>query len=97
MVFCLLLKLGKNTGKSISKNLNGKCRQKLLDHAKQSPTDAKKKRAKQKTAKATGYLIGSKIADKITRVSKKSRQNNSETVTNVRDKKIYSQRETKNY
>ena len=43
MVFCLLLKLGKNTGKSISKNLNGKCRQKLLDHAKQSPTDAKKK------------------------------------------------------
>ena len=97
MVFCLLLKLGKNTGKSISKNLNGKCRQKLLDHAKQSPTDAKKKRAIQKTAKATGYLIGSKIADKITRVSKKSRQNNSETVTNVRDKKIYSQRETKNY
>ena len=56
-----------------------------------------KKRAIQKTAKATGYLIGSKIADKITRVSKKSRQNNSETVTNVREKKIYSQRETKNY
>ena len=43
MVFCLLLKLGKNTGKNISKNLNGKRRQKLLDHAKQSPTDAKKK------------------------------------------------------
>ena len=42
MVFCLLLKLGKNTGKNISKNLNGKRRQKLLDHAKQAPTDAKK-------------------------------------------------------
>ena len=52
-----------------------------------------KKRAIQKTAKATGDLIGSKIADKITRVSK----NTSETVTNVHDKEIYPQRETKNY
>ena len=51
MVFCLLLKLGKNTGKNISKNLNGKRRQKLLDHAKQSPTDAKKKRQFKKQQK----------------------------------------------
>ena len=33
----------------------------------------------QKTAEATVYLIGNKIADKITRVSKTSPKNNSET------------------
>ena len=48
---------------------------KLLDSAKKSPTDAIKaapKRAIQKTAEATGDLISNKIADKITKVSKKS-------------------------
>ena len=32
--------MGKNIGKNISKNLSGKYGQKLLDHAKQSATDA---------------------------------------------------------
>ena len=48
---------------------------------KQSATDALKttsKRAIQKTAEATGDLIGNKIVDKITMVSKCSPQNNSE-------------------
>ena len=48
---------------------------KLLDSAKKSTTDAIKtasKRAIQKTAEATRDLIGNKIADKITSVSKKS-------------------------
>ena len=47
---------------------------KLLDSAKKYTTDAIKtpsKRAIQKIAEATGYLIGNKIADKITSVSKK--------------------------
>ena len=30
----------KSIGKNISKNLSGKCSKKLLDHAKQSATDA---------------------------------------------------------
>ena len=34
--------MGKNIGKNISKNLSGKYSQKLLDHAKQSATDALK-------------------------------------------------------
>ena len=34
--------MGKNIGKNISKSLSGKYRQKLLDHAKQSATDALK-------------------------------------------------------
>ena len=34
--------VGKNTGKNISKNLSSKYSQKLLDHAKQSATDALK-------------------------------------------------------
>ena len=51
---------------------------KLVDAAKKSATDVIKtasKRAIQKTAEATGDLVGNKIADKITSVSKKSTKN----------------------
>ena len=64
------LSFAKNMGKSLS-NKYGK---KLLDSAKKSTTDTIKtasKRAIQKTAEATGGLIGNKIADKITSASKK--------------------------
>ena len=53
--------------------MSSKYRQKLLDHAKQSSTDLFKtasKRPIQKTAEATGDLIGNKIANKIKKVSK---------------------------
>ena len=59
---------------SIAKNLSNKYSQKLIDTAEKSTTDAWKtasKRAIEKTAKATGELIGNKIADKITSISKK--------------------------
>ena len=58
---------------------------------KKSATDALKtssKRVIQKTAEATGDLIGNKIANRIIEVSKNSQQNNSETVTNEHDKEI---------
>ena len=58
-----------------NKTLSRKYSQKRLDHTKQSATDALKaasKRAIQKTAEATGDLIGNKSTDKITRVSKTS-------------------------
>ena len=58
--------------KNMGKNLSNKYGQKLLDSAKKSTTDAIKNdsnRAIQKTAEATGYLIGNKIADNITSVS----------------------------
>ena len=45
--------IGQKNGKNINKSLNSKCSQKLLDHAKQSATDALKttsKKAIQKTA-----------------------------------------------
>ena len=61
--------------KKMGTNLSNKYGQKLLDSAKKSPADAIKtasKRAIQKTAEATGDLIGNKIADKIISVSKKS-------------------------
>ena len=48
----------------MGKNLSNKYSQKLLDTAKKSTTDAIKtasKRAIQKTAEGTGYLIGNKI------------------------------------
>ena len=59
----------------MGKILSNKYGQKLLDSAKKSTTDAIKtaaKRAIQKAAEATCDLIGNRIADKITSVSKKS-------------------------
>ena len=64
---------------NMGKSLSSKYGQKLLDGAKKSTADAIKaasKRAIQKTAEATGDLIGNKIADKITSVSKKPSNNN---------------------
>ena len=64
MHFCLLLK-----------TLSNKYGQKHLDSAKKSKTNAiqtASKSAIQRTAEATGDLIGNKIADKITSFYKKS-------------------------
>ena len=60
--------------KNMGKSLSNKYGQKLLDSAKKSTADAIKtasKRAIQKTAETPGDLIGNKIADRITSVSKK--------------------------
>ena len=71
--------------KNIGKNLSNKYGQKLIDTAKKSTTDEIKtasKREIQRTAEATGDLIGNKIADKITSISKKpvkELSNNDET------------------
>ena len=76
--------MNKNIDKNISKKVSGKYSQKVIDHTKQSAADAFKtasKGAVQKTAGATGDLVGNKIAEKITNVSRTSPQNNSETVT----------------
>ena len=81
--------MSKDICKNISKNLNDKYIQKCLDHSKQSDTDSfetPSKVAIQKTAETTGDLIGNKVANKITRVSINSEQNNSETVTNEKRK-----------
>ena len=68
--FFLLLKIyEKNISKSITKNVSKKFSQKRIDHAKHFTINAVKatsKRAIQKTAVATGDLIGNKIVDKIT-------------------------------
>ena len=71
------LSFAKNMGESLS----SKYGQKRLDGDKKSTTDVIKtasKRAIQKTAEATGDLIGNKIADKITSISKKSSNNNND-------------------
>ena len=72
----------------------------LLIMLQTSTTDAFKPTSKiifQKTAKATDYLIVNKRANKITKVSKNSPHNNSETFTNE-EKMIYiSRREKENY
>ena len=83
---------------------------KLFDSAKKSTTDAIKTASKGailNTAEATGDLIGNKIADKITSVSKKSSDNNSnnddddnndDVELTTHKKKIYiSRRKVANY
>ena len=60
---------------SFARRMSNKYGKKLVDTAKKSATDAIKttsKREIQKAAEATGDLVGNKIADKITSVSKKS-------------------------
>ena len=86
--FSFTKNLAKNTDKKISKNLSGKYSQKLIDCAKQSAIDlfeTASKRAIEKTAEAAGDLIGNKVADKITKVSRISPQNKLETVTNAEE------------
>ena len=68
--------------KNISQNVSGKYGQKRFNIATRATKLAKKfgadvlkitlKRAIQKTAEATAYLICNKIADKVTKVSKNS-------------------------
>ena len=74
--------MGNSIGKNISKSLSGKYSQKLLDQAKHSTTDVLKtssKRVNQKTAEATGNLIG-------------SRKRNLKKVKNENDKKMSKER-----
>ena len=91
-----LLSLAENMGKNISKYLIGTCSQKLLDHAKKSPTDVRNtsKRVIQKTPETTGNLTGNKIADTVaksydgmnSKVSKTSPQSKSDNTSNEQDK-----------
>ena len=65
--------MGKNAGKIIIKNLSSKYSQKILDHPKQSAIYSLKtssKRVISKTVEASGNLIGNKIADNITKISR---------------------------
>ena len=84
--------------KNMSKTLSNKYGQKPLNIAKKSTTDGIKtasKRAIQKTAEGTDDLIGNKIADKITTVSKKSTKElrNNETEADKPKKRYISPKE----
>ena len=71
------LSFAKNLGThatKVAKNLNNKYDQKLSDFTKKFATDKLKiagKKAIQKTAEASGDLVGNFIADKFTSISKK--------------------------
>ena len=87
--------MDENVGKNISKNLSDNYSQKPLYYAKQSVTDALKTTSKkviQKTAESTDDLTVNKIANRIMEVSRRSLQNNSETITNELDKEIPKER-----
>ena len=79
---------------SFAKNMSNKYGEKLSDSAKKSTTDAIKtgsKRAIQKNTEATDDLIGNKIVDKITSVSKKPNNNNNNDNENL-ELKTYKKR-----
>ena len=62
-----------------------------IDNAERSATNAfrtSSKRVIQKTAEANGGLIGNKIANRITKVSKNSQQNNLKTIKKQQEKEI---------
>ena len=87
--FSFARNMGRSIGENISKNVIYKYSQKRLYHAKKSDTDRIKTASKteiQKTAAATGDLIGDKIADRITKVSKTSPHNSSETNEEILNK-----------
>ena len=67
----------------VAKNMSNKYSQKVVDTAKKSATDAietASKRAIQKTAEATGDLIGNKIVDKITAKPSESKKSHNEEI-----------------
>ena len=74
------MSLAKNIGThatKVAKNMSNKYSQKLLNSAKKSTTDAIKtasNREVKKATEATGDLIGNKIANKTTSVSKSPRK-----------------------
>ena len=76
---------------SFARSMSNRYWKKLLDTAKKSATDAIKtasKRTIQKTAEATGDLIGNKTADKITSISKEpSNISNNDDVELITHKK----------
>ena len=76
---------------SFARSMSNRYWKKLLDTAKKSATDAIKiasKRTIQKTAEATGDLIGNKTADKMTSISKKpSNISNNDDVELITHKK----------
>ena len=83
----------------VAENLSNKDSQKLLNRAKKSTTDAIKTASKKAIQKiATGDLIGNKIADQITSISKS--QKNDETKNDLeipKERYISPEKKTTNY
>ena len=82
---------------SFAKKIGYKNSKKLMDTATKTGIDAAKtdlKRVVQKTAEATGDLIGNKIADKITSIDKpKEKEKNKRNRRNL----YYTRKKTTNY
>ena len=66
--------ISKYIGKNVSKNLIDKYSQKLLDHDKQSASDAQKEQLKKQFCSSAGDFTGTKIAGRITKIAKPSQK-----------------------
>ena len=86
----------------VANNMSSKYSQKLADTAKKSTDviETASKRVIQKTAEATGDLVGNKIADKITSASKNCIMKNHHQLTLIKKyqkKDIFLQKKATNY
>ena len=87
--------MGKNIGKNISKDLNGKYNEKFLDRTKNLQQMhlkllQREPFEKQERQLLIGLVI--KLLIELTKVSKNSQENNSETVINEHDNEIPTER-----
>ena len=64
----------------------------MLNNSQQIHIKTTSKKSNSKTVEATGDLIGNKIANRITKVSRSLLQNNSETITREYFKEIPEER-----
>ena len=87
--------MGSNIGKNMSKNLISKCSPKPLDHAKKNQLQMRKLIQNEQFKKQQKQLVIwllKEVANRITKVSNNSQQNNPETITNENDKEIPEER-----
>ena len=85
-------------GTKVAKNMSNKYSQKLVDTAKKSATDAIKtasKREIQKTAEATGDLVGNKITSASIKSHNKEIESNEVNNTKYRKRDIFLQKKGK--
>ena len=94
--------MGKNVGKTVSKNITRKYSQKLLDHATDAFNIASKS-AIRKISQATGDLVVNKVVGKITKTaSSKSitpiqKENAAEKLMEIPKKDVYPQKKRQKF
>ena len=94
--------MGKNIGNNIGKTWSGKYSQKLIDHAKQSTTDACKTSSKMAIQKTAGKLVIWLVKKLLTRLQKSRKllhmkKKILELIEKYLEKDVYPRKKTENF